>query len=87
MVERMAVVGNESLLEGYRVDAITRTIQRKRGRVMGGKYSIIARNLDDLAWQYGWYGNSFIKFICKSVYALAHYEVVQIGRQLEREGE
>ena len=54
---------------------------------MGGKYSIIARNLDDLAWQYGWYGNSFSKFICKSVYALAHYEVVQIGRQLEREGE
>ena len=47
---------------------------------MGGKYSIIARNLDDLAWQYNWYGNSFIIFISKSVYALTHYEVVQIGK-------
>lgn len=47
---------------------------------MGGKYSIIARNLDDLAWQYDWYGNSLIMFISKSVYALTHYEVVQIGK-------
>ena len=54
---------------------------------MGGKYSIIARNLNDLVWQYDWYGNSVIKFICKSVYTLIHYEVVQIdkhGYQKER---
>lgn len=47
---------------------------------MGDKYSVIARNLDDIVWQYGWYGHSLIKFISKSIYALTHYEVVQIGK-------
>lgn len=47
---------------------------------MGGKYSIMARQLEDFDWEYDWYGNSLFKFICKSVYALTHYEVVQIGK-------
>lgn len=47
---------------------------------MGGKYSIMARQLEDFGWEYDWYGNSFIKFICKSVYALTRYEVVQMGK-------
>ena len=48
--------------------------------VMGGKYSVIARQLDDLAWTYDWYGNSLIKFIAKSIYALIKYEVVEVGK-------
>ena len=47
---------------------------------MGGKYSVIARQLDDMAWQYDWYGNSFIVFIAKAIYALTKYEVVDIGK-------
>ena len=47
---------------------------------MGGKYSVIARQLDDMAWQYDWYGNSLIVFIAKAIYALSKYEVVDIGK-------
>lgn len=47
---------------------------------MGGKYSVIARQLSDMAWQYDWYGNSLLKFIIKSIYALTHYEVVDLGK-------
>lgn len=47
---------------------------------MGGKYSITARQLEDFAWKYDWYGNSLIKFIAKAIYAFAKYEVVDIGK-------
>lgn len=47
---------------------------------MGGKYSVIARQLDDMAWQYDWCGNSFIVFVVEAVYALMKYEVVDIGK-------
>ena len=47
---------------------------------MGGKYSVTARSLDGLYWEYDWYGNSFIAFIAKAVYVLAKYEVVCIGK-------
>lgn len=47
---------------------------------MGGKYSVIARDISDFAWEYDWYGNSLIVFIAKSIYALAKYEVVDMGK-------
>lgn len=47
---------------------------------MGGKYSVIAKQLNDFAWEYSWYGKSLIKFIAKSIYALVKYEVVDIGK-------
>ena len=56
------------------------TADGKKGRVMGGKYSVIAKDLEDFAWQYSWYGNSFLKFIAKSIYAFTHYEVCKIGK-------
>lgn len=46
---------------------------------MGGKYSVIGRQLDDSAWMFVWYGDSVAKFIINSIYALNHYEVCQIG--------
>ena len=47
---------------------------------MGGKYSVIARQLESFAWEYDWYGNSLIKFMAKSIYALIKYEVVEMGK-------
>ena len=47
---------------------------------MGGKYSITARQLEDFALEYDWCGNSLIKFIAKSIYALIKYEVVEVGK-------
>lgn len=47
---------------------------------MGGKYSVIARSLDCLYWEYSWHGDTFIVFIAKAIYALSKYEVVDIGK-------
>ena len=47
---------------------------------MGGKYSVMARNLDGLYWEYSWHGDTFIVFIAKAIYALSKYEVVDIGK-------
>ena len=47
---------------------------------MGGKYSVMARALKCLYWEYSWYGDSFVIFVAKSIYALAKYEVVDIGK-------
>ena len=47
---------------------------------MGGKYSVMARNLDGLYWEYSWYGDALIVFITKAIYAFTKYEVVNIGK-------
>lgn len=47
---------------------------------MGGKYSVVARGLKCLYWEYDWYGDSLIKFIAKAIYALGKYEVVDIRK-------
>lgn len=47
---------------------------------MGGKYSVMARNLDGLYWEYSWYGDALIAFIVKAIYTLTKYEVVDIGK-------
>ncbi len=47
---------------------------------MGGKYSVTARGLDSIFWEYDWYGDSFIVFVAKAIYALSKYEVVDIGK-------
>ena len=46
---------------------------------MGGKYSVIARNYDDMVWQYGLYTNNLIKFIGAVIYCVIKYEIVDIG--------
>lgn len=45
---------------------------------MGGKYSVVARSIDSLYWQYDWYGDSLVVFIAKAIYALSKYEIVDI---------
>ena len=52
----------------------------KVGKQMGGKYSVMARNLDGLYWEYSWYGDALIVFITKAIYAFTKYEVVDIGK-------
>lgn len=47
---------------------------------MGGKWSVEARNLDDICLKYVWYGESFILFLAKSIKCLIKYEVVSIGK-------
>ena len=46
---------------------------------MGGKYSVIARNYDDMVWQYDLYANNLIKFIGAVIYCVIKYEIVDIG--------
>lgn len=47
---------------------------------MGGRYSVISRNVDDAVWDYDLYTNSFLKFIIASVKCFMKYEVVQLGK-------
>lgn len=47
---------------------------------MGGKYSVLARQLTDVAWEYSWYGDSLMAFILKSIYALCKFEVMEVGK-------
>ena len=46
---------------------------------MGGKYSVIATKIDDLAWSYDLYTNNLIKFIGAVIYCVIKYEIVDIG--------
>lgn len=46
---------------------------------MGGKYYVIARNYDDMVWQYDLYTNSFIKFIGAVIKCTIRYELVDLG--------
>ena len=46
---------------------------------MGGKYSVTARQIKDLAWSYNLYTNNLIKFICAVIYCVIKYEIVDIG--------
>lgn len=48
---------------------------------MGGKYSIIAKNVDSFYWEYSDYGikNIFMLFI-KSIYCFSRFEIVEIGK-------
>lgn len=46
---------------------------------MGGKYSITARNYDDIAWQYDLYTNNLIAFLKACIKCLVKYELVEIG--------
>lgn len=47
---------------------------------MGGKWSIEARNLNDMAYKLIWYGDSFIVFLFKGIKCLIKYEVVTLGK-------
>jgi hypothetical protein len=47
---------------------------------MGGKWSIEARNSDDLTWKYCNYNLSFIGFIIKGISCLIKYDVVILGK-------
>ena len=47
--------------------------------IMGGKYSITARNYDDIAWQYDLYTNNLIAFLKACIKCLVKYELVEIG--------
>lgn len=47
---------------------------------MGGKYSVIARNIGDYVWVYSLSTNIFIKFILASIKCLIKYDVVQLGK-------
>ena len=46
---------------------------------MGGKYSVTARQIEDLAWSYDLYTNNLIKFICAVIYCVIKYEIDDIG--------
>ena len=47
---------------------------------MGGKYSVIARNIDDDLCLRCLYTNSFIKFIYTSIKCFIKYDIVQLGK-------
>ena len=46
---------------------------------MSGKYSITARNYDDIVWRYDLYTNNLITFIKARIKCLVKYELVKIG--------
>ena len=46
---------------------------------MGGKYSITARNYDDIVWRYDLYTNNLIVFLKACIKCLVKYELVEIG--------
>ena len=46
---------------------------------MGGKYSVTARQIEDLAWSYDLYTNNLIKFVGAAIYCVIKYEIVDIG--------
>ena len=46
---------------------------------MGGKYFILARNYDDILWQFDLYTNSFIKFIWSAIKCILKYELIDFG--------
>lgn len=48
---------------------------------MGGKYSITARNKDDICWEYNDYRipNILVLFF-KAIYCFAKYEIVEVGK-------
>ena len=47
---------------------------------MGGKYSITARNIDDIYWKYDLQTNNIFKFIIFSVKCFIKYDVVALGK-------
>lgn len=47
---------------------------------MGGKYSIAARNIDDIYWKYDLQTNNIFKFIIFSVKCFIKYDVVALGK-------
>ena len=48
-------------------------------RIMGGKYFILARNYDDILWQFDLYTNSFIKFIWSAIKCILKYELIDFS--------
>ena len=50
---------------------------------MGGKYSVIAKNYNDLPWQFDLYTNNLIKFLGAVIYCVIKYEIVDIGIRKE----
>ena len=47
---------------------------------MGRKYSITARNIDDIYWKYDLQTNNIFKFIIFSVKCFIKYDVVTLGK-------
>jgi hypothetical protein len=47
---------------------------------MGGRWSVEARNVDDVEWAVCDYNLTFFVWVCKSIYCLYKYEVVNIGK-------
>lgn len=46
---------------------------------MGGKYSIIARNKNDICWEYDdYYVKNVLMLFFKAIYCFAKYEIVEI---------
>ena len=49
-------------------------------KIMGGKYSVEARNLHDKFWPVVEYTNNFFKFIILSIKCFKKYDVVLLGK-------
>jgi hypothetical protein len=47
---------------------------------MGGRWSVEARNVDDVEWAVCDYNLTFFGWFCKSIYCLCRYEVVIIEK-------
>ena len=47
---------------------------------MGGKWSITAKDLNDVAWKVGEFNLPFVLWVIKSIYCLCRYDVVVIGK-------
>ena len=47
---------------------------------MGGRWSVLARNLDDDSWAVMDYNQNLLGFIFKGIHCLIKYDVVELGK-------
>ncbi len=47
---------------------------------MGGRFSITARNKEDIAWKESIYTDNFLKFLFNAIRCFIKYEVVTLGK-------
>lgn len=53
----------------------------KEERIMGGKYSIVAKNVDSICWEYSDYGiKNIISLFIKSIYCFSRFDLVEIRK-------
>lgn len=53
------------------------------GRIMGNKYSIVAKNFNSIYWEYSDYGiNNIISLFIKSIYCFSRFDMLEIRKRV-----